>query len=140
MKITEATIAAALADPDVFGDVLADVLNNRGHRDAAIVLTSRTGNWEALKEAAVIGAMHAAVFGQHSVHGPLTVLATAIWVAPDGRDPSVLLAAVPSSDPAWRMASLVQRLQANGVPAQEWTERMAGITVAECLAFQPVKA
>lgn len=140
MKIDETTITAALAAPELFGDDLAAILNNRGHRDAAIVIVSRTGDWEGLKEAAVIAAMHAAVFGQHSVHGPLTVLGTAIWIAPDGRDPRPLFDAVPPTDPARRMADLVTRLLAAGIPATEWTRRMASLTVAECLRFQPQNA
>jgi hypothetical protein len=137
MKITETTIRASLAAPALFADDLVAIFNNRGARDAAVVLTAQSGDWPRLRTAAAI-AGRAAADSDASMAGPLVTFAMAAWVM-DEVDSELrdLVASVPASDPARRMAVLVRNAVDGGMPGTAWAAHMATIDIATCLAFQP---
>ena len=134
MIITETSIRAALSEPELFADELVKITNNRGHRDAAVVIAARSGNWEQLRTAATV-AGHTANEGGGSITGPFVTFAIASWVMGElPADYVAMLASIPATDPAHRMASLLVKSQRT-VPATEWASRMATIDIADCLAF-----
>ena len=136
---TEAGIREALAAPAERATDLLRIFNDRGLRDAAVVITARSGDWQALK-AAALDALSVSSAGrpETSPYGPLAVLGAAVWTDPDDDDdPDVLLRAVPESDPAHRMASLVLRLSCTGdrdLPRM-WAARMVSMDIRDCISF-----
>jgi len=140
MKITETTIRASLAAPALFADDLVAIFNGRGTRDAAIVLTARCNDWARLRHAAAT-AGRAAVDSDASLAGPLVAFAVAAWVM-DEVDEELrdMVACVPASDPAHKMATLVRNAFDGGLSGTMWAARMATIDIATCLAFEPATA
>ena len=136
---TESGIREALADPAVRAADLLRIFNDRGLRDAALVITARGGDWEALKAAALYALAEASADGPAaSPYGPATVLAAAIWADPsDPDDPEGLLLTVPEDDAAHRMASLILRLSGTGDRglARAWVGAMVGTDIGTCIAF-----
>lgn len=135
MKIDETLIRASLAMPELFAGELVAILNDRGARDAAIVITARNDEWASLQTAAAIAGLTASQ-GTDSTAGPLVTLASALWIR-EGADsvPMDLLAAIPASDPAHKMAELLVRVIRSGIPATLWAAAMAKTEIATCLAF-----
>ncbi len=133
-----ARTAAALADPSAAAADLAAICNHRGMRDALLVLAARSGDWAGLERAAESAYLHAAGTGQHSVHGPLTVLGAARWMQdPAAEGPAAMWAAVPPEDPAHRMADLLGRIADRGHAPGAWAAALAQIDPEECAAFGP---
>jgi len=133
----EGRIRAALDDPAPHAGDLAEIFNDPGLRDAALVLCARDSGWQALSSAArAAGAWAAEHPGEHSVYGPLVALSAARWVMGDSLAVAAAARRVPAADASSRMAELLGRLAASGTDPQGWVERMGGIPVAQCLAFR----
>ncbi len=133
-----AALEAALADPPRHAEYLAAACNDRGLRDALLMLAGRAGDWTGLRQAAAGAGLEAVATGEHSVYGPLTVLGVARWMSPGGqRDPEVPLmwATVPETDPAVRLAYLSGRLHARGFPPSAAADRFAHLDPQACVAF-----
>ena len=136
MKITETAVRAALAAPALFADDLVAILNDRGARDAALVITAQSGDWERLRTAAATAGRAASATPDVSIAGPLVAFAAAAWATGTMDDELLaLLASVPESDPARRMATLMLRCITQNVPAASWAAGLSKRSVAECLAF-----
>lgn len=135
-KITVQSIQAALDAPEESAALLATILNNRGYRDATIVMIARSQQWGVLHRAAVAGLCHAMLNPPQSVWGPATVLGIASWIAcPQNEAHTALWREVPDSDNAYRMASLALQVSGNGIPASEWAARIATATIDSCMDF-----
>jgi hypothetical protein len=134
----EARIRAALHDPAAHAEDLAAICNDRGLRDAALVLTAAAGGdaWDRLDRAARTAGRHALATGRHSAHGPITVLAAVAWQAGDPGRALALCRAVDPRDDAARLAGLLSSGTIGQYSSSAWSARMAQVPVEACLAHR----
>jgi hypothetical protein len=118
------------ADP-VWREAVIATLSERGSRDALFQRLSLGGNFTIMAMSVLPLAESVPAEVRNNI---LCLAALAVW-ADDLADAPAALSWLSGVSGDHRLAGLLARLIANGIPAEAWLARLRAMSEADCLAF-----